>query len=619
MKTITSLGAVVLATSIAVPLTGVRAQGQLEVVPSVDAVPAAYEVLPARDGDEGPLRYDARPPQNRADYLPATPVFVDRPLKGPAALPVIYDTRTGVETVLAEGVGPSGPLGSVAGRSFGDAVDAQNYETVSSPPSAVTGSVFPWNVHCRMWYSDTSGGNWVCSGTLIDARTMITAGHCVHEGNGGDWMVNVVVSPGWDGDDDFAGSANGTILGSYTGWTVSGSFDDDMGTVRLDRPVGFLSSWHGYGYNDDDAWWTSTMFNIVGWPGGCFAGAPDQLYYAWGPWENATSTIVSSNVNWPCWFGGMSGGGDYWIDLGDRYVGAVNSHGVGKPVETTYIGSTRITGGKYSNMVNSFVPDAYPDATIDLIPLAVTANPTVKAGSGIAGMSYRVVNASHYNPIGTSVYPVDVYLSTNDNISTFDTLIESHTFSWNFDPMSQVTVNMGAPVVPGTTVPGNYWTGVIVDIVDYDVNNNDTDGWDAAPVTVAPVCDAGAWGWVGGVGKSGALGVPLLTYANYPVIPSSNYSLTISGAYPSISGYLIFGFSYINANFDGGKMYPNPDILLPITVNGSGAMFLPLPLTADPAFCGVNGWVQAMFPGDPGATGFRQTSQTRYVGMTFGQ
>ena len=39
------------------------------------------------------------------------------------------------------------------------------------------------------------------------------------------------------------------------------------------------------------------------------------------------------------------------------------------------------------------------------------------------------------------------------------------------------------------------------------------------------MCDQSAWGWVGGVGKAGWYGVPLLSYTNYPVIPSTDYAL----------------------------------------------------------------------------------------------
>jgi V8-like Glu-specific endopeptidase len=611
------MGVVLLLTA-TLPMTDLRAQDGSAPTPSVDAVTTSRAVVPAHPGDEGPLRYDAAPPENRESYLPRTPAYEPQPALDTPSFPVSYDVASGVETVLPMPEGPFGPLGSVAGRSFGVAVDTQGWETISSPPSAVDATIFPWQVHCRMWFSDTSGGNWLCSGTLIDAMTMITAGHCVHEGNGGDWMINVTVSPAWDGDDDYAGSANGVLLSSWTGWTVSGSYDDDQGYVRLDRPVGMLASWHGYGYNDSDSWWTSTTMNDTGWPGGCFAGAPDQLYYAYGPFETVSGGVVLSDVNWPCWFGGMSGGGVYWISGTSRYVGAVNSHGWGKPVETTRIGCCRLTGIKYDYLVNTWVPGAYSTTVRDLVPLAVQADSSTQAGTGITGMSYKVVNASLYDPPST-VYPVDVYLSTNDNISSFDTLIEHHSFSWDFGPKSMVTINMGSPLVPNDTLPGTYWTGVILDVTDNDINNNDTDGWDAAQITVTPLCNAGAWSWVGGVGKPGQFGTPLLSYTNLPVIPSSDYVLSVSGAYPWISGYLIFGFSYLNVPFDKGTMYPYPDFFIPISVDGGGSLVLPVALGAAPAFCGVNAWVQAMFPNDPGATGSKKTSQTRSVGMTFGQ
>ena len=596
-------------------------QAQVEVIPRVEAQAIATTVVPARAGDEGPLRYDAQPPVDRDSYVPRMPVFEPRPASAAPSHPVSYDTLTGIETEHPVPMGPFGPLGSVAGSSFGAAVEQQGYQNLGSPPTAVNATVSPWQVHARMWFHDTLGGSFVCSGTLIDPRTLLTAGHCVHEGNGGGWMTNVVVSPAWDGDDDAFGSANGVQLSTWSAWSTSGDWNYDQGYVRLDRPVGLLSGWFGYSYNNDNAWWSSTTLHGIGWPGGCFAGAPDQLYYAGGTFPSVTDYTITSPVNWPCWAGGMSGGGIYWIDGASRIVGAVNSNGLGKPSQTTSLTCNKITAGKYDYIANTWVPGAYSTSVVDLVPLAVTAG-DVEAGKGIPGMSYQVFNNSLYDPLFTTVYPVDVYLSTNDNISSLDTLIEHHTFSWNFGPKSSVTVNMGAPTVPLSTPPGTYWAGVILDVADGNVVNNETDGWDAAQIQVTPFvspCSNTAYKIAAGLNKPGAYGAPMLNAAVAPTVPMFGWQMTVTHAYPYLTGYMIVGLSYLGAPFDGGKMYPYPDLTFPFPVNASGAATLSFDIPPYVSACGVSVWFQAMFPNDPGAAGARKTAQTNYLAITFGK
>ena len=67
------------------------------------------------------------------------------------------------------------------------------------------------------------------------------------------------------------------------------------------------------------------------------------------------------------------------------------------------------------------------------------------------------------------------------------------------------------------------------------------------------------------------------------------------------------------APFDQGTLYPSPDLILNFTVDGNGELFIPLPTANDPLLCGLPVYWQVMVTDDPGATGFRQTSQTNYV------
>lgn len=459
---------------------------------AVVATPLDTDVVPARPGDEGALRYAPVLLADPADYVPAPMPVYSGVSTGPGD-PVSIDLQSGVEHRYAADPGPFPSEQWVAGFDLGSGI-REDLMRWWNAPTSVSSTAFPWSTQCRMFFTQ-SGGNYLCSGTLFDARNMITAGHCVHEGPGGTWSANVSIAPAWDGDADAYGWANAVTLATWTSWTGSGSRDGDQGYVRLDRPVGVLTGWLGYGYDDSTSWWQSTTMHMAAYPASGWAGAPNQLYYTWGLWEDIFTDTVESDVNWPYWAGGMSGGGQYWIDStsGNRYVMSNMAYGWGKSAGvTTRIGGCRITGPKFSYMDNTWVPDSYPDTAIDLVPLDTQVDPggsTIRAGEAPVSMSYLTFNMSDYDPVSATYY-ADVYLSTNDNISTFDTQIQRHYYNWDYAPRSTVRVNVPPPTIPIDTTPGSYWLGVILDVADYDTGNNDTDGWDAEPIQVIEPVDS---------------------------------------------------------------------------------------------------------------------------------
>lgn len=140
-------------------------------------------------------------------------------------------------------------------------------------------------------------------------------------------------------------------------------------------------------------------------------------------------------------------------------------------------------------------------------------------------------------------------------------------------------------------------------------------------VTVNPVpgvCVSPASATSGGVGKPGLFGVPVLAAINTPALPSTDFALQVTGAFPLSTGTFIFGFSLISAPFDLGTMYPSPNVLLSVNATLAGEILLPLALPPDATLCGLVLYVQVLIPNDIGAAGNHQTAQTNFLTLTFG-
>ena len=142
----------------------------------------------------------------------------------------------------------------------------------------------------------------------------------------------------------------------------------------------------------------------------------------------------------------------------------------------------RITLSKFAQIRDQIIAPDVPNS-VDLVPLFVESGNPVSAGGQLSSLSYVVHNysaASFSGPV-----TVDVYLSTNDNISESDTLIQTHEFSHSFSAKSSVQINVSnPPTIPASVSAGNYYIGVIIRTPDAILSNNDTDGFDAQPITV---------------------------------------------------------------------------------------------------------------------------------------
>jgi len=396
---------------------------------------------------------------------------------------ISYDCQTGQVTIHETTEGPflesdyvSGGLGAVVERLTqtdpGDGTVDGNFTSLTRVDDP---ELFPWRVNCKL-FMNFNGHYYVASGVLIDPMHVLTAGHCVysHESDEGGWATSITVVPAYEDGAQPYGEAHSVQLHSWTGWTSDESFNHDIGVIDLDRPIGALTSWYGYGYNNDPFFFTGNTFHNPGYP----AESPyngDYMYYWYGNFDYYLGNQVGIFRDG---YGGQSGSGAYHIEDSSRYVYAVLSNGA-----SGFENFVRLTESKFEDIRDDYIPDDVP-STFDLIPLNVKVSPaTVNSGTTLSSMSYVVHNYSSAAWSGT--VNVSVYLSTNDNITTSDTLLNSHSFTHSFGAKGTTTVTVSSlPTIPLATATGDYYIGVIITTSDYDAGNNDTDGWDAAKIHV---------------------------------------------------------------------------------------------------------------------------------------
>jgi V8-like Glu-specific endopeptidase len=437
--------------------------------------------------DEGLVRWPGNLSENKDAFLPLPLPEYALP-KNVADFParlISYNPTTGEHEITPEEAKKLQGLISdwVAGSGPDQGYHSNKTDDVQLAPgnfgalSLITNpESFPWSVNCVVYMTFPDGTNFRAGGVLIDAKHVLTAGHVVHQNAHGGWASSIEVVPGYHNGVDPFGNAMGTTFHSWTGWTISEDFDYDMGVIQLDRPIGALTGWYGYGYNTACSFYQTNTFNNAGYP----AASPytgEDLYYRFGTFDDCPGQQLQINS---LSYGGHSGSPAYQIVSPNRFVHATLSNGRSvAPIWTRFV---EIGPSRFTNIGN-IVANSTP-ATFDLIPLDVVTVPaSIQAGQQLSSLSYLVHNYASVPWSGTVT--VRVYLSTNDNISTSDMLLQIHAFTYSFIPKSSVRVNVtSGPTIPVDLCAGTYYIGVILDIPDYDTNNNDSDGQDAFPLNV---------------------------------------------------------------------------------------------------------------------------------------
>jgi glutamyl endopeptidase len=184
-----------------------------------------------------------------------------------------------------------------------------------------------------------------CTGWLIGADTVITAGHCVHPGGGGSFypVRSYRVYPGRNGSASPYGSCTARWTASVVGWTADASDQHDYGAIKLNCSIGTTTGWYGY-------FWTSASLTglptiVSGYPG-------DKPLTQWRSDDLVRVTQTKRVFYQNDTVGGVSGAPVYYNRAGCGYCAmAIHAYGTyGAPPFRTNNHGTRVTRAVFDNL-----------------------------------------------------------------------------------------------------------------------------------------------------------------------------------------------------------------------------------------------------------------------------
>ena len=214
----------------------------------------------------------------------------------------------------------------------GDQVGIESIIGTDSRYQITNTTVYPYRAIAKI--TSSIGG---CTGWLINANTVVTAGHCLYNGS---WATNVVVYPGRNGTSSPYGSCGYTRLYSVSGWTSSRSPEYDYGAIKLNCSIGNTTGWFGYRWQSASL--TGQPSYISGYPGDKPSGTQ------WRSDDSVRITETRRLFYANDTYGGHSGSPVWNNGASCSTCGiAIHAYGVGS---NGYNGGTRITEAVYNNL-----------------------------------------------------------------------------------------------------------------------------------------------------------------------------------------------------------------------------------------------------------------------------
>jgi glutamyl endopeptidase len=194
---------------------------------------------------------------------------------------------------------------------------------------------------------DAGGGTALCTGWLINANTLVTAGHCVANGGSKRFFRrgSYVIAPGYnllDNPDAPFGVCGARRLITNTTWLRRGRDDFDYAVIKLNCNIGTTVGW--YGISKKSA--RRAAITIQGYPGD--KGGNTQWYM-----RGRITTLQPRRVFYPIDTAGGQSGAPVWRSIkGCGICGvAIHAYGVGgKGASRRFNHGTRVNGPVFKSL-----------------------------------------------------------------------------------------------------------------------------------------------------------------------------------------------------------------------------------------------------------------------------
>lgn len=356
-----------------------------------------------------------------------------------------------------------------------------SFITTTSNPSPVDNpSLWPYATTVKLLSHWPSGETSACSGTLMEAKYVVTAAHCIYthnpdtcsDGDSSCWVDDLEALPAYQNGEAPAGRSGYETILTWTDWTTNQMAEYDLAAIKLRYPLGAQVGWLGAGFYADDTFFTNNTFALSGYPEASPFNGEDMAFWS-GQVSIADSSedLLHLNGSFDSGWDGATLNADHGVAY--AVISSVNP--------TAGVTLTRITYDKF-DAIRTFIQEGQPkEDGGNLTTFFVQANPEWNfPGQPLTGMNFILWNYSN-SPLPHAAYPVDIYLSTDNRITTTDTYLGTYTHEGAFEANQGVRISLDQSLSLPEELHGSepcggiFYIGTIVDYSDANPHDNHSD------------------------------------------------------------------------------------------------------------------------------------------------